>query len=268
MNHVREKVSGQSSMSRLDFLIATVFGIVMIPAIVVADTLPLKDGAYLKNTQWCPLYFNNELDFIDFEIEKQGREFGFIEQGCTVKSVTKIDDFKVLTKAHCIEAGEEFQSNIIFETLDDQVRIDDGEPHYLCKYAPYMSKLNKQDLRELRETMLSLNKFSSKKSAGITENEVDEIKRTINEVLNHAPIPLKSPLNISDSKKQNGLVENWHQANENCNGGSGNDPNTEKACDKRYNLTLKLNKIGWCFGREDEVGSQYQWHACEINSIK
>lgn len=230
-------------------IILSAIAIISFNSIAIAQQLlPLEDGAYLTNTQWCPLYFNNELDFVDFVVEKDGRGYSYPEQGCVVHSVKQIRDNRYQVEADCTEAGETFQSTTIMDIYSDHsIRIDGGEVHNQCQYAPYMDKLTKQDLTELRELMLGLKKFSRQVPLAI---------------------PTISPVKVQAEKRPDGFIETWHEHNENCRGGSGDDPSTDISCKKRDDLTQKLNKIGWCFGRENEAGAQYKWHACEAGSIR
>ncbi|CDZ64772.1 hypothetical protein NOJ05_07015 [Neorhizobium galegae] len=50
----------------------------------------------------------------------------------------------------------------------------------------------------------------------------------------------------SSTPKQ--LIQDWLEANEDCRGGYGNDPNTMKACDRRADVGDKLLAIGYCEG--------------------
>lgn len=67
-----------------------VFGILIIFILTaspsLAQKLPLSDGAYLRDTSRCAAYFKRDLDFIDFEVEQNGRSFSFPEVGCLVYS--------------------------------------------------------------------------------------------------------------------------------------------------------------------------------------
>ncbi len=62
------------------------------------------------------------------------------------------------------------------------------------------------------------------------------------------------------------LLQRFEQLNGRCRGGSGNDPATWAACDERERLGPRLNALGWCFGREGEMGAEMQWHRCGPNS--
>ena len=64
------------------------------------------------------------------------------------------------------------------------------------------------------------------------------------------------------------LILSEKELDNKCRGGSGNDPKTFEACDARDALAVKLNKLGWCYGKSNEAGYQMKWHQCESNSLK
>lgn len=47
-----------------------------------------------------------------------------------------------------------------------------------------------------------------------------------------------------------------------CRGGSGDAPQTMKACTKRDAVVKKLQGLGWCYGEKDQAGYQMEWHPC------
>ena len=55
----------------------------------------------------------------------------------------------------------------------------------------------------------------------------------------------------SDSASSvNVLIEKWEGLNENCRGGSGDDPDTMKACDQRSGVSERLEALGYCYDGE------------------
>ena len=58
------------------------------------------------------------------------------------------------------------------------------------------------------------------------------------------------------------LLREYTIANELCRGGPGDSPSTDKACDLREMISLKLRRSGWCFGRPGEDGAHMWWHRC------
>lgn len=209
---------------------------------VAAQSLPLEDGAYLRHPKWCPLYLQNELDFIDFKVGDDGRTFEFIEVGCLTYSVKKIRKSRYVVEADCTETGTgAYQRKMFLDVSSDSnsIRIDGGELHHFCKQADYPNKpLTKKEIDALRAKMYGIKP--------VTEKSVGTIA----------------------SLKPIGMIGIWHEHNEDCRGGSGDDPNTEKSCNKRYDLGQKLNKLGWCFGKENQSGFEYKWHYCMTNSIR
>lgn len=63
------------------------------------------------------------------------------------------------------------------------------------------------------------------------------------------------------------LIEDWELANEDCRGGFGDDPATQKACNLRDVVAEQLEKAGWCFGKKIQSHSAYRWHKCMKDSI-
>ena len=55
------------------------------------------------------------------------------------------------------------------------------------------------------------------------------------------------------------LMQDWLEANEDCRGGFGNDPNTMKACDRRAEVREKLLAIGYC---EGDMRKSAPWVPC------
>lgn len=64
------------------------------------------------------------------------------------------------------------------------------------------------------------------------------------------------PSEIGELIKEEGI------ANEQCRGGSGDNPETQQACDKRDQIVSKLKEMGWCYGTDDQPMYQRQWQPC------
>lgn len=58
------------------------------------------------------------------------------------------------------------------------------------------------------------------------------------------------------------IISQWYDQNSACRGGAGNDEKTLAACQSREAISAKLEAVGWCYGREGEVGYQMDWHRC------
>lgn len=65
-----------------------------------------------------------------------------------------------------------------------------------------------------------------------------------------------------------GMLARWHQQNDKCRGGSGNEADTWKACDARDYTDIALQSAGWCYGREGDYGYQMNWHRCDAKSLR
>ncbi|HJE71673.1 hypothetical protein [Pseudomonas oryzihabitans] len=58
------------------------------------------------------------------------------------------------------------------------------------------------------------------------------------------------------------LLEQIDDLNEQCRGGSGDDPRTMAACNKRDAFLSRLTKSGWCYGDDNQAGYQRYWKTC------
>jgi hypothetical protein len=56
------------------------------------------------------------------------------------------------------------------------------------------------------------------------------------------------------------MLDGW------CRGDSGDLPTTDKACVLREVTGAELEKLGWCYGKNDEAGYQKRWHVCGPDS--
>ena len=65
-----------------------------------------------------------------------------------------------------------------------------------------------------------------------------------------------------------GLIERWFSENEQCRGGSGDDPRTTEACARRDRLTRALNVLDFCYGKKGQISAERVWHSCETTSIR
>ncbi|XYD12283.1 hypothetical protein R1A27_30275 (plasmid) [Methylobacterium sp. NMS12] len=59
------------------------------------------------------------------------------------------------------------------------------------------------------------------------------------------------------------LLRDWSTVNGLCRGGSGDDPRTRAACERRDALDRRLAAAGWCYGRPGDVGAQRTWQPCD-----
>lgn len=57
------------------------------------------------------------------------------------------------------------------------------------------------------------------------------------------------------------LIGQWAQLNEDCRGGSGDDPKTWKKCEKRSAISERLESVGYCYSADSNAASS--WRRCE-----
>jgi hypothetical protein len=58
------------------------------------------------------------------------------------------------------------------------------------------------------------------------------------------------------------LLRYWTALNGLCRGGSGDDPRTQAACDRREAIDRRLGAAGWCYGQPGDIGAQRTWQPC------
>ncbi len=73
---------------------------------------------------------------------------------------------------------------------------------------------------------------------------------------------------LAPAESADNLIAAWADADENCAGGSGDNPATEAACTLRQQLAEKLNQKDLCFGREKQSRNGYDWHQCDAGSLR
>lgn len=59
------------------------------------------------------------------------------------------------------------------------------------------------------------------------------------------------------------LTSEWRDLNAACRGGSGDNPVTQVACDRREEIGERLKQLGWCYGLKDDAGYQRFWRRCD-----
>lgn len=76
--------------------------------------------------------------------------------------------------------------------------------------------------------------------------------------------PSAAPVDESNSMPPStkALAAQWLQLNETCRGGSGDDPATQQACDKRENVYAQIHAANWCWGHKDDDGASRTWVKC------
>ncbi|RFB96572.1 hypothetical protein B5K08_09425 [Rhizobium leguminosarum bv. trifolii] len=101
-----------------------------------------------------------------------------------------------------------------------------------------------------------------KASSGIADFQVVWDPQS-KKILSESSKVLKADKGLAEPSR---LIAQWGEENGSCRGNSGDDPETWKACERRKAIGAKLDKIGWCYGREGEAGYQHQWHVCGQDS--
>lgn len=72
--------------------------------------------------------------------------------------------------------------------------------------------------------------------------------------------------NTSNSDKNvQYLIGEVDRLNSECRGGSGDNPKTFEACDKRDSLYKTIESAGWCYGENSSYGYQKAWNPCLKN---
>ncbi|MBF0185431.1 MAG: DUF1311 domain-containing protein [Magnetococcales bacterium] len=68
--------------------------------------------------------------------------------------------------------------------------------------------------------------------------------------------------NSEPSQEVARMIARYDTLNDQCRGGSGDDPATLRACDARDQLFQQIRQKQWCYGRDDQAGYQKQWQPC------
>ncbi|TGQ20027.1 MAG: hypothetical protein E5V67_01905 [Mesorhizobium sp.] len=199
------------------------------------DALPIADGAYMRSADYCEQFRQGKLDFIEFSVSKGGHYYEFPESGCVVATVKLLRTNRYAVDADCMEGGEHSQQSFILDVEGARsVRIDGMKLTSCDVTAPTEKKASRE---------VPLPSFSARRSQG------------------------PSPAGAKKATPPTKLIRQWQVANENCRGGSGDDPQTEKACNARDALARRLEAAKWCYGKNGQSGYQYRWHRCGKGSI-
>ncbi|WP_156033636.1 hypothetical protein [Mesorhizobium sp. LSHC412B00] len=193
------------------------------------DALPVADGAYMRSADLCEQFRKGNVDSIEFSVSKSGHYYEFPESGCVVATVESLRTNRYAVDADCIEGGHHSQASFILDVENPQTLRIDGEQLIACEQQSSSSK--------------------PAKSAPLPGIQI---------VPSGKVIPPKIAKAIPPAK----LIRQWEAANENCRGGSGDDPRTLQACDAREALSRQLEADKWCYGKNGQSGYQYKWHRC------
>ena len=96
--------------------------------------------------------------------------------------------------------------------------------------------------------------------AEMTDQRTEELKQKI-ALMKVMPQQEKQPENQNNTVDV--LIGKETKLNDDCRGGSGDDPQTMKACEKRDAIVEELAKKGWCYGHEGQIGAEKIWEKCK-----
>lgn len=75
--------------------LCTIF--VLMPSVGLAQNqLPIQEGSFVRSQADCALLLKGELDFIEFSVGKQGREYTLPEVACVVAEVKKLEKIVIM----------------------------------------------------------------------------------------------------------------------------------------------------------------------------
>ncbi len=77
------------------------------------------------------------------------------------------------------------------------------------------------------------------------------------------PLSFASSADPSMAAPVQQLVSQYDSANEGCRGGSGDDPATRRACQRREDIYSRIQNAGWCWGPADAFEYQKHWVVCK-----
>ena len=99
----------------------------------------------------------------------------------------------------------------------------------------------------------------------LTAKERYESAKKEVDAINAIPPPQSNPSSPTrPSADISALMEEAQDLNSQCRGGSGDEQETWKACEKRDAAYEKVRKTGWCWGsrKADAVGAELDWLLC------
>jgi len=106
--------------------------------------------------------------------------------------------------------------------------------------------------------------FLSKETVDMAGVEIErQLADKKNEILEQTKQPTQE---FTDKKSQSAtnpttteLIRKWNEINSKCRGGSGDAPDTWKACDERNKLTNEITRLGYTYGCDGDAGYQSYW---------
>jgi len=62
------------------------------------------------------------------------------------------------------------------------------------------------------------------------------------------------------------LLNRYGRLNDACRGGPGDSAKTMAACCSRQRVGIRLERLGWCYGKSEQTGADMEWHRCRRDS--
>ncbi|GEO13536.1 hypothetical protein [Microvirga aerophila] len=79
---------------------------------------------------------------------------------------------------------------------------------------------------------------------------------------------LSTPAYAQSRNDPKTMMKLWLEATMECRGSAGaNPPADADPCEEREAYSKRLNQLGWCYGKKNEAGYQYDWHRCTRDSL-
>ncbi|RWA81318.1 hypothetical protein [Mesorhizobium sp.] len=221
------------SLNRLLLALSLVVGATTANA---TDALPIADGAYMRRLTTANSFAKANWISSSFRCPRAATYYEFPESGCVVATVKPLRTNRYAVDADCMEGGEHSQQSFILDVESVQsVRIDGSQLTSCDAKAPAETTATRE---------IPLPSFSTRP--------------------NQEQSPKAEAKNATPPTK---LIRQWQAANEHCRGGSGDDPQTGKACNARDALARQLEAAKWCYGKNGQSGYQFKWHRCGKGSI-
>lgn len=234
------------------------------PTANATDALPIADGAYMRSADLCEQFRKGNVDSIEFSVSKNGHAYEFPEVGCVVATVQQLRTNRYAVDADCMEAGQppSQRSFILDAETDRTIRID-GEQLISCEPGASTGKPAKRaSLPEITIVHPSMENGSQGSESKTAPREIPLPSFSVRSSQEQA-----TKAEIKRATPPTKIIRQWEVANENCRGGSGDDPQTDKACRSRDALSRQLEAAKWCYGKQGQSGYQYKWHRCGKGSI-
>ena len=79
---------------------------------------------------------------------------------------------------------------------------------------------------------------------------------------------LSTPAHAQSRNDPKTMIKLWLEATIECRGSAGANPSTADSCEERSAYSKRLYQLGWCYGKQNEYGYQYDWHRCTRQSLR